>query len=269
MRYVDQMPPQVAGLPLSLVIVSVVAGIVMMLLFKAASNPAAIKRAKRRVQAQLLALRLFGDEPAVVWRAQLRLLTGNARYLGVMLVPVAAVAVPFLLAFPHLEALYGRAALPVGSETLLTVRVRSSAAAFAKPDLEAPAGVRVETPPVRISDQSGPGGEISWRILAAAPTSGPARIRVGGSDVTKTVQVGSGHGYLDETRPAGALAWLFDPGEPPIGAAASGPGIEWVRVVYRDQRLSAFGLEWPWEGWFILFSFTTALLVKSRIGVEF
>jgi len=260
MDYADQMPPNIAALPLSLVAISVAAGVVMMLLFKVASNPAAIKRAKRKVQAQLLALRLFGDEPALVWRAQMRLLTGNARYLAVMLVPVVAAAIPFVLAYPHLEALYGRAALPVGSETVLTVRLR--AAGMPPPaKLEAPAGLVAETPEVRIPAL----GEVSWRLRAAGPVSEPVRIRIGAADITKAVQVGSGHGYLVATRPGGALAWLLDPGEAPIGSSA----IESVNVVYRVQRLSALGFEWPWEAWFIAISVITALLVKNRLGVVF
>jgi hypothetical protein len=264
MNYADQMPPHIAGLPFSLVLLSVVAGVVMMLFFKLASNPEAIKRAKRRVQAQLLALRLFGDEPALVWRAQVRLLTGNVRYIAVMLVPIVAAAIPFVLAYPHLDALYGKAALPVGSETILTVRLKqANSLPQAAPRLDTPAGLKAETPPVRIAEANG--GEISWRLRAEGPDTGPVRIHIGDADITKVVQVGHGHGYLDETRPAGTLAWLMSPGESPIG----GGSIESVHVVYRSQRLAALGLEWPWEAWFIAISVVAALLVKGRFGVVF
>jgi len=259
MEYVDQMAPRVAGLPLSLVLVSAAAGIIMMLLFKVASNPAAISRAKRRVQAQLLALRLFGDEPALVWNAQLRLLTGNVRYLAVMLVPILAAAIPFILAYPHLEALYGRAPLPIGSETILTVRLQSPVSPPAS--LEVPSGIEAVTPPVHVAAAH----EISWCLRASGAVSQPVRIRLGSQVVTKAVQVGESHGYLDEVRPAGVWGWLFDPGESPL----SGSSIDSVRVVYRGQRLAALGLEWPWEGWFIAISIVVALLVKRRFGVIF
>ena len=103
------------------------------------------------------------------------------------------------------------------------------------------------------------------RLRAAGPVSGPVRISVGGADVTKAVKVGSGHGYLADTRPGGVLAWLLAPGESPIGAST----IESVHVVYRSRRLSALGLEWPWEAWFIAISVIAALLVKNRLGVVF
>ena len=259
MEYVDQMAPSVAALPLSLVLISVAAGVVMMLLFKVASNPAAIKRAKRRVQAQLLALRLFGDEPALVWKAQTRLLTGNVRYIGVMLAPILAAAIPFMLAYPHLEALYGRSALPVGSDTVLTIRLRGPVLQPAS--LEVPVGLKAETPAVRIADAH----EVSWRLRASAPVAQPVTIHVGGTAISKLVEVGETRGYLSETRPSSAWAWLFDPGEAPI----SDSSVDSVHVVYRSQRLAALGLEWPWEGWFIAISVVVALLAKNRLGVVF
>jgi hypothetical protein len=258
MEYADQMPPQVSTLPWSLIAIAAAAGVLMMVVFKLASNPAAIRRAKRRVQAQLLALRLFGDEPALVWRAQVGLLWSNLRYLAVMLVPIGAAAIPFALAYPHLDALYGKAALPVGAETVLTVRLHRP---LVPVRLETPAGLSVETPGVRIADAGG--GEISWRLRAMGPVVQPVRLEVAGQEVTKTVQVGSGRGFLDETRPAGWPAWASHPGETPIG----GGGIDSVRVAYRGMRLRGLGLECAWEAWFVGISLVSALLVKSRLGV--
>src|SRR5215831_18996222 len=103
MGYADQMTPVVAPLGVGLVIISLLAGVLMLLVFRAASNPRAIRKAKRRVGAHLLESRLFGDEPRIVLRAQYRLLVANARYIGTVIVPCFAVAIPFILVFPHLE----------------------------------------------------------------------------------------------------------------------------------------------------------------------
>ena len=266
MAYADQLPPQVAALPLSLALVSAVSGILLMLQFRVASNPVAIRQAKRRVQAQLLALRLFGDEPALVWRAQGRLLTANLRYLGAMLLPVAAGAIPFLLVFPHLQALYGRAPVAVGDETVLTLRMRKPLPLpLPQPLLEIPVGLRADAASVRVRET----GEISWRLQGTGPVSEPVRIRLGDADVSKSVQVGIARGYLAETRPAGVFDWLANPGETPIGAPVNAPAIESIHVAYRGLRLSAFGLEWPWEAWFLTISAVVALLAKNRLGVVF
>jgi hypothetical protein len=124
-----------------------------------------------------------------------------------------------------------------------------------------PSGLKAETPAVRIPGSD----EIAWRLRAGGPVSQPVKIHLGSLEVDKTVQVGTRSGYLSETRPASLLSWIFAPGEAPIGST----DVEAVHVAYRGQRLSAFGLEWPWEAWFILFSMITALLVKNRLGVVF
>ena len=256
MEYADQMAPQVAALPFSLVLFAAVTGVAMALLFRLASRPAAIRSAKRRAQAQFLALRLFADEPAVVWRAQMRLLAANVRYLGVLLVPTAAAAVPFILAFPQLEALYGRVALRVGSETVLTVRMERGGA---QPVLETPPGLHVETPGVDAAS------ETSWELLVTGPVSGPVHIRTSSSDVTKNVAVGSGSGYLDEKRSAGLLAWWRDPGEGRIHS----PGVDWVRVAYRKQRFAALGMEWGWEVWFLSIAMLAAPVASTVSPARF
>ena len=172
MPYVDQMTPAVESLPISLAVFSVVAGVAMLLLFRAVSRPDAIRTARRRMQARLLELRLFGDEPALVWRAQVGLLTANLRYLRAMIVPIAVVSIPFVLAFPYLEALYGRAPLPVGSSTVLTLRLRDPfGAALPSPRITAPPGLRVETPAVRVPDAR----EISYQNYAPGRSGLAAR----------------------------------------------------------------------------------------------
>lgn len=252
MEYADQMAPRVAALPLTLVVAAAAAGIAMALLFRLASRPAAIRAAKRRVEAQFLALRLFGDEPAVVWRALLGLLAANARYLGTLLVPMAAAAFPLVLAYPQLEALYARAALPVGSETVLTVQMERGAPS---PVLEIPEGLKAVTQAVSVDGT----GETSWELRVSGAVTAPVRIRVGRAVVTKSVQVGSGRGYLVETRAAGVLPWLRDPGEGRVEA----PGVEWVRVAYGERRYSALGMEWGWEVWFLAIAGLITIAVKS------
>src|SRR5215472_2937842 len=101
MRYADQIAPAVEPLSLWLIVVSLAAGIGMLLLFRAVSRPAAIRAARRRVGARLLELRLFADEPRVVWRAQIGLLYANLLYLRSMAAPIAIVAIPATLLFPQ------------------------------------------------------------------------------------------------------------------------------------------------------------------------
>ena len=262
MPYVDQIAPRVEAIPIPLVLVSLAAGVVMLLIFRAISRPDTIRAAKRRMQARLLELRLFGDEPSLVWRAQTGLLAANLRYLRAMLVPIVAVAIPFVLVFPHLDAIYGRAPLPPGAATVLTLRLHDPfGASLPEPQIEVPPGLKVETAAVRVPAAR----EISWELLAEGAVSQPVRIRVGGAAVAKMVRAGSRGLYLADAAEASPLAWIWDPGEPLISA----PGIDSVRIEYRAARYSLWGLELPWEAWFVIFSMVTALAAKSYWKVVF
>src|SRR5262245_35956842 len=75
---------------------SVLVGIAMLWVFRRTSNPEGIARAKARVMAHLYELRLFPDEPVLIWKAQWGLLKANARYAGMMLVPVAVMGLPMV-----------------------------------------------------------------------------------------------------------------------------------------------------------------------------
>ena len=63
----------------SLIPVSILAGIGMLVVFRHASDQAAIRRSKNLVAAHLLEFRLFMDEPRLVLRAQRDLIVGYAR----------------------------------------------------------------------------------------------------------------------------------------------------------------------------------------------
>ena len=72
---------------LILIVLSVLAGIGMLWGFREASNQTRIAAVKRRMQAHVLELRVFRDEPAVMWSAQKSLLAANLRYIALMLQP--------------------------------------------------------------------------------------------------------------------------------------------------------------------------------------
>jgi len=260
--YADQISPAVERIPVSLILVSVIAGLAMLLLFRAVSRPQVIRAARRRMQARLLELRLFGDEPALVWRAQAGLLKANLMYLRAMLVPIAIVAIPGVLVFPHLDAVYGRAPLPAGAATMLTVHLRDTAGSeLPRARIVVPAGIRVLTPAVRVPSA----GEISWELQAEGSVSQPVRIEFGDAAASKMVRAGAPGGYLAQTATASPLAWLMNPGEPLIG----GSRVDSIHIEYRRTRFSLAGWVLPWEAWFVVISMIAAVAGKVYWRVVF
>ncbi len=246
---------------LSLTLIGVLAGIAMLWTVRRFSDQAAIRATKRRLRAHLYELWLFADEPALMWRAQRQLLRYNLRYLRLMLRPALVLALPMLFLLIHLDAFYGRAPLPVGEAAVVTVQMKASMNPHAPPPaLEAPAGIAVETPAVRVVRER----QLSWRVRPLREVSGSLRIVFPNATFEKQVEAGQGRRYVS-TRRASSLAELFTHAwEKRLPAG----DLEWIEVRYPSAGVSVWGIEFPWLVWFLLVSVATAWALKGRLSVS-
>jgi len=243
---------------LSLFLVSAAAGLALLWVFRKTSDQAAIRRTKKRLQGHLLEIRLYGDDPAILWQAQRRLLAANARYFALMLRPAAIVTLPMILLLVVLDGYYGRRPLEPGQAAVVTAQLASArdGAVFR---LEAPDGIEVETPGVRILEAH----QVSWRIRAVRPTSGELRLVGGPVTLTKSVVAGGECRFVSSRRVHLLPALLLYPGERPLPEA----GVDWIEVDYPAAYVRLFGFEAHWLVWFILISMASAFLLKGKFRV--
>ena len=231
----------------------------MLWIFSKTSDQQRIRATKKRLQARLLELRLYADEPRVVLRAQKALFAENFRYFGLMLRPALFATLPMVLLLIVLDGFYGKRPMAPGEVALVTVELRNTLGTDLPIELRPPAGIQVETPPARvIADR-----QVSWRIRPERPTSSTLRILSGGQEVTKRVETGSGLHFLSSRRVGSPLAWLIHPGE----ALLRDTEIEWIEVDYPSAEVSYFGLHTHWLVWFVVFSMAAAFLLKNRFRV--
>ena len=87
------------GLPaiVGVTLVSLVAAIGMLLLFKATSNQTAIDRVKRKIHAGLFEIRLFNDDLRAIFRAIGQILKHNAVYVGYAMLAFVWILPPLVL----------------------------------------------------------------------------------------------------------------------------------------------------------------------------
>jgi hypothetical protein len=237
---------------LSLLLISVVVGMATLWVFRTTTNKAAVRDAKRRIQAHLYELRLFSDEPLLMLQAQGGLLAANGRYISLMLVPALVMLIPMVLILGQLQCLYGYRSIQPGGAAVVNLGAESGVT----PVLQAPDGIVVETPAVHIDH------ELSWRIRATRPVTGVLRFVLPGQTIEKTIRTGGGSDYVSERRVRSLLDWLWHPGESRLPA---GP-VSWIEVAYPHASMHALGLNLDWLMWFILFSSATALLLKPFFG---
>jgi hypothetical protein len=262
-----------------LTVVSLLVALGLLAAFKVTSNQRALAAAKRRIQANLFELRLFQDDPRLVMRVVGDLLLQQAVYLRYAFVPLIWVALPLAILAAHLQARYGYDGLNPGHAALVTVRMKPAAAASSaansaanrsadgaavRPDitLDAPSGLRVETPGV----WAAPLGETAWRI--AAERDGDYELRISSSAIgaiTKRVRVTPLVVARPAIRPSPSI-WdqLWMPAEAPLPADSP---IEAIEVTYPARHIPVLGFPLHWVVVFLLLSTLFAFLLRPVFKV--
>jgi hypothetical protein len=244
---------------LGLTVFSAAAGVVLLWVFQKTSNQTKIGATKRLVHAHLLELRVFRDEPSVMWRAQKSLFVVNLRYAGLMLIPALWMGLPFAILLVHLDAFYGRSPMAVGADSILTMQMRSPLDGAAAAVLVTPAGVDAETPAVRVLAQQ----QVSWRIRSQKAVSDELQITVNGDHITKRIEAGGSPRFVPGKRVSSALDAVWYPDESRVRSAS----VDWIDMRYPDARIQIFGLRLPWLLWFTLISMLSALMLKKTFRV--
>ena len=245
----------------SLTAIAVAAAFAMLWAFGRCSDQAAIRLAKRKVHAHLLAFRLFADEPSQIFRSQGQLLVWNLRYLAQMLRPTAVTIIPLALLLFHLDAIYGRRSLEVGEATIVSARVADGVNLASLPMSLEGHGIAVETPPVRLPAEN----SVCWRVRATQRGNGSVDLNLSGAPAQKLVQAGTWAGYISDRRSSSAFAWLLYPRE----ARLRGAEVTSISVDYPSARIGVFGFGMHWLVWFCLVSLFAMLAFRSRLHVTF
>jgi arylsulfatase A-like enzyme len=151
---------------------SAVCGMVTAFIFRRLGS-SHIRRTVNLILAHLMELRLYLDEPRLVWNAQRNLLRDNLRLFRQIAVP-SLIAAPLLsLVMWQAASVYGHAPLRAGEAVVVTAHVNTADLSDVR--LEAQAGVAIETPGVRVPRLH----EVSWRIRPRQPFSGRLRVTGG------------------------------------------------------------------------------------------
>jgi len=236
----------------------------MLMVFKRTSNQTALEAVKRRIHASLFEIRLWNDDLRAIFRAQFDILRHNLTYLRLSLVPMFWMFVPFVLVVAQLQFHYGYDTLEPGDHALVKVQLREGTAGV-RPDLvlDAPAGIRVETPGVWIADER----EMAWRIAVEEQGDYQLTIRLDGQSFPKSLKVGGGVELLSPIRHGrGLVDQILYPAEGPLPGDTA---IEAIHVGYRDRSVSLLGFELHWLLWFLILSIAFAFALRGRMGVTF
>jgi len=256
-----------AGLPpiVSLVVVSLVAAVFMLFVFKRTSNQAALADVKRRIHAGLFEIRLFNDDLRAILRAQNEILRTNVTYLKHSLAPMLWILPPLVLVIAQLQFHYGYEGLRPGATALLTVDLDpESVSAGVRPRarLDLPPGLHADSGEVWIPAES----QLAWRLLPESKGDFQIGVAVDGAEsVTKSVRVTDRAVRLSPVRvDRGFLSQLIYPAEPPL--PPDGP-IRAIHLAYPDREVSVLGYGMHWMIPFFVLSIAFAFALRGWMKV--
>lgn len=249
-----------------LTVISAVVSLGMLLAFQRVSDQVALDRVKRRISAGVYEIRLYKDDLRSIFASQLSILRHTATYFRLSFVPMLWIMLPIVVVVIQLQFQYGYAGLETGRPTIVSVELTEDGARAAGEDgdgiaLEAPAGVRVETPTVWIPSLR----EANWRIVADTPGEYELVVRVGEQRFTKSLRISGTTVRRSPVRTAGFVGQLVYPAEPPL---PRGSGIESIRVAYADSDVSLLGLDMHWIIAFFVLTMIFALALARPLGVK-
>jgi len=116
-------PLEAMGDIVALVLVSGLFGILALLLFKQISWQAGIKGAKDKIKGHMIAIRIYQDDLAIVFKSVLMIVLRNFQYLGLNFGPILPLFVPFVLIASQLVVRYAFDPLPVQERAVAEQRL--------------------------------------------------------------------------------------------------------------------------------------------------
>ncbi len=247
-----------------MIFISLVTAALMLFIYKKTSNQHGIKEAKNLIKGYLLEIRLFQNDFGIFLGGLKRLLSANLRYLAYNLKPLLVMIVPIFLLLAQMNLWFGYR-IPQPGETLLLKVEFNQAVEVDRLDLqvEAPPGVIVDSPPVRIIDEN----EVDWRLRIVELRGGQLVINNGGEMYAKDISLPPSRLARVSAIRVNQNIWeqLLNPAEKPLPREAE---IKKIEVVYPSARLNLFGLKIHWLVAYFVLSIIFGFGLKGWFKVE-
>lgn len=248
----------------AMIVVSLLTALLMLFVYRYTSNQKGIKKVKNKIKAHLLEIRLYKDSMSISLQAQGRILLANFKYIALNFRPLLVMIVPVMLIIIQLNFWFGYDSLKPGQSTLLKVKLEESYNPLQQNIvLEPSPGIKIETDPLRIEEDS----EVNWRISPQSKGSHDLSIVIGSQSITKTLAselkplsqispIRYNHNFLNN---------LLYPVEKPIQKDMPVKSIE---VIYPAGYLNFFGLNVHWLIAFFVLSIIFGFAFKGFMKVE-
>lgn len=247
---------------LSNTIISAVAGVVLLIIFKYTSNQRAIGRVRDNIKAHMLALKLFKDSMSVTLQAQGQIFKGAFLLLVHAVRPMLVMIVPVALLLSQMGLWYQSRPLMVGEESVVAMKLNGTIEQpWPDVNIESMPAAEVVMGPVRVLSKR----EVYWKIKALQSGYHRITFQAGGKKVEKELAIGNEFMRVSAERPGWRWAdILLHPAEKPF---APDSVVQSISINYPDRSTQFFGIP-LWLLYFIVASVVFGLIFKPFMKVR-
>lgn len=267
-RCFDWILAPLANWPLVALFVSAtVVGLLMSLVFKYTSDQAALSTVLDRSRGNVLAIKLFKDDIAGMFRSLANVFWYVGLRIWYSLFPVMIMIVPLFFILAQLFLRYEYRPLRVGEQAVVELQLDKNAwKQFQRINLAAGSKIGIETAALRDDELH----SVYWRIRAGQPGFSLLRWNFGSNMVEKSVVVSDDESSLQKVNQRRPGSDLFDrswfAGEPAIKKLSPAKA---AIVYYPRRETPLLGFPIPWWVTFFVVSILAALLAQPVLKVRF
>ncbi len=247
-----------------LLVISLVAGIVMLMIFRYTSNQVGIKKVKDKIKAHIIEIRLFNDNAAIFFSAVIKILYNNVKYMGHMIKPLLVMIAPVAIILIQIDGWFGYRPLKIGEAAIVSVKVSEEGMEMlSNISITADKGLIIETHALRIPGER----EVDWRIRAIGSGEQKVTINVSNQIFQKNIKVSNDKLVRVSQRVVTANLWdtILNPGEKPITRNSL---VEKIEVNYPSRSVEVLGWNTHWFVLFLGMSIILGFSFKGFMKVE-
>ncbi len=247
-----------------MLVIALVASVVILLILKATSDQAGIKRAKNLMKGHFLAFRLYRDDIGLILNTLKNMLLSILVYMINHLRPFVFFIIPIAVIVIQLGVRYEYRPFRVGEPIMVTLQADDLAekVELSRVEIELPEGLSADMPPVRVGQLR----EINWRLQAEKPGVYDLVFKYNGKLVSKRIEVEQPLVAISPSLEQSSYKTLMNPAERSL---PSSNFAEMISVLYPKRDFAAFGMSVHWLIAFFVFSLILALALKRVFNVEF
>ncbi len=240
--------------------IAVIVGFLLVTIFRYTSDQKAIRGAKNKLKAHLLAVRLFQDQLSVVLRSYGRILLGTGTYLRHASRSFVILIIPILFLIVQLDRYLGWTPIRPQQSFLLGVQT-DEGERLGGIQLQLPAGLVSTAPAVHIPKEN----QAVWRIQASRAGKYDIGIVTEGQTESKQVVVSDEISGLSPVRLRGNWERIVSSNEAALSPSSH---IQSISINYPTRDVRFAGWRWNWIVLFLVFSLAAGFIFKTVFRIQ-